>query len=67
MALGRDNNYSEIKVFKSFFDGGAMFLMGGQILYMIETNWEHCHSKDRRIGMKSSSVFLVLGDFFVMR
>lgn len=63
VALGRDSNYSEIQVFKSFFSRGVIFLMGGQILYVIETSWQLCHSKDGRIGMKSRSVFLFWGDF----
>lgn len=64
VALGRDNNYTEIQAFKSFFNNeGVIFLMGGQVLHIIETNRQHCHSQDRRIGMKSKSVFIVLGVF----
>lgn len=36
--------------------------MGGQILYIIETNWQHCRSRDGRIDTKPKSVFVVLGD-----
>lgn len=38
--------------------------MGGQILYIIVTNWQYRHSKDGRIGMKSMSVFIVLRFFW---